>query len=1834
MSKKERNKLLPIIATLFIFLVTLYIAGYNTNTPQAQSVSQAQYSAASGYLTVTASGGQKLQVLTEGPRKYDVTDKIRLFNAGEKVKISAEKINCRDKALGFPITSRGTIQLLAGVSIVKGPCGAKNYKDAEVVSNYGGRLCKTYSAFGVSITDGEVNCENTNNQGLKAETDFVELPAEEGVYCIAAGCAQQEEIYPDPFTRFGQVKMEIEIKQLPDLSVLASSSKNKDNYGDACGASGYRCPSNAATCFWQNSKLNSFGLCMKNSAVGRGIPTAPPPAAKKTSPPPQQNQNFLSFSWLPKIAGPTMPVNLEFFSTKTYEIAKTAQTKFNDFIGVSKDLGSKGVQTSTQTLDKITRTLSDSGLTARDLAWKGIENEKNKLDAAVKTLQGVKVPTTYQQLQIAYKTLTEAGITTRELAIKGAEYSRDKIDQVYNDAKNKFVGGATYTREQTGIIVKALVANEVTKYQLAQKGLESSRDKLVQVSNSLKAQISLTPEQLDIITKQLIITGLLNVGILTNEQEVNTAEAVTKDLAEKQITLTRQQLETTRSALVNAGVTTTNLANKGLENSKEKLDSVSKELYNKGVQVSRENLEAIAKSMIASDVATRELAIKGVDGFKNVFDKVSKDLATQRISLTPDQLKTIVKVATNHGLITEELAKKAIEKEDSKLDDVVRVLRGVGIPVTKEQLKIISKETVVKESLSEKIIFDSVAQKGSTTTPTEYDIVSKFFGIKIQGMRDAQCKMFLDNSDPLIAAFSKLKLSCQPTKSDVGNKIKVDIIGKGVAGTAEGKVSKDSETTEPATLKEISIVETPPPKDSQPPQCELDIGAEDPIVKIHPNSVKSLRARCTDDFTEKGDEKGDLKITNFYIEAEGGKPVEITGGQIDGYVNDYIDCDSSCRQKALSAGAAQEGKKFRFYVETKDVADQKSNFYTDYFMVKDVTSPACELKNKNSVTIKQGEDKQLTVSCRDNVKLSEIVFEWDYQKTDESWVHDSHTETVNDDIKELSWLLKIPNDAKKGSTLTWFARAKDAEGNSVSAPDLNSAADEDYGQLVILDDVAPTVSVVDSPTALSANQRATIMFNAGDQETGLESVSVFLNGKEVTNKKVTYFYSQNSDKRSITLDKNDYLAYVASPLNQQYNVKWYLVVKDKAGNERKSTESTFTLDPLCQDPNGIYDANPPQLISQQILDSNGNPLSGDLPELTPGTKIKLRTVWQDRADTTKDPQSRCNGLSTVILDLNSTVIVGDRYSNQKGAKTQTTVDFEISIPTPREQQPSSANDDESLMIVGRKLKADVIIRDRILSGRYGSEAGGRIGGGGGLGGDFSSGYHDRIMPGSTVVWNITAYDKVGNVAKASQKSFRVKDVEPPEITSIKVNATKVSTILKGGVRFRACMKDWNINPASYKIEVKENAPPTQSSSTSTTTTTAGSASSVGGAQQVSSASAPGSISGGLLNVNAVDVQTQTNDNTQQSSGSTTTTTVPATTAVAGTTTTVTTRPADTAKQEDSLKNTAGTRNCIDYDYIPSPNLAENSDVEISVSAKDAVGLETKSNIIRFKIENPPQWTEDRTPKQAVYGQMMRFSKYWKDESDIKEAKLYLDLGEGSTFIEAKKFEAGFKEGWIEFDYKVPRKEGLNKLTWYMTVVDIYGNEGIVDPEVNVNKDTEKPSYTGQTEQSESVTFDGNNKLTVNAKDNIELDTAQFFVKESGDFVLRSTQKFSGNESSASYIWSNDNGYTGTVSWYSIVADVDGNTITTSTKTFEVQAKLVTGETLPSTVTTIESTTRPPLSTISTAETTTTSPPSGGTEFIAIGAVVLVILAGAAFFVSKKISTKAPTTQPAATPQLQ
>src|SRR3989338_9032937 len=1633
MSKKERNNSLPIIATLFIFLVTLYIAGYNTNTPQAESVSQAQYSAASGYLTVTASGGQKLQVTTEGPRKYDVTDKIRLFNAGEKVKISAEKINCRDRALDLPATSRGTIQLSAGVSIVKGPCNAKNYKDAEVVSNYAGRDCKTHGTictplYGCinagGITTGEVDCENTNNQGLKAETDFIELPTEEGVYCIAAGCAQNEEIYHNPFVRFGQVKMEVEIKQLPDLSVLVSSSKNKDNYGDACGASGYRCPSDAATCFWQNSKLNSFGLCMKNSAVGREKPTTPPPAAKKTSPPPQQKQNFLSFSWLPKIAGPTMPINLDFFSTKTSEIARTAQTKFNDFIGVSKDLSSKGVQTSTQTLDKIAKTLSDSGLTARDLAWKGVENEKNKLDAAVKTLQGVKVPTTYQQLQIAYKMLTEAGVTTRELAIKGVEYSSDKINQVYNDSKNKIVGGATYTRVQTEVIIKTLVAAEVTKYQLAQKGLESSRDKLVQVSNSLKAQISLTPEQLDTITKQLIITGLLNVGILTNEQEINTAEAVTKDLAEKQITLTRQQLETTRSALVNAGVTTTNLANKGLENSKDKLDSVSKELYNKGVQVSRENLEVIAKSMIASDVATRELALKGVDGFKSVFDKVSKDLATQRISLTPDQLKTIVKVATSHGLITEELAKRAIETEDAKLDNAVRILRGAGIPVTKEQLKIVSKETVAKESLSEKIIFDSVAQRGSTITPTEYDVVSGALGIKLQGMRASQCKMLIDNPNPLLAAsIFKLRLSCQPTKSDVGNNIKVDIMGRGIAGTAEGKVSKDSETAEPATLKEIKIVEAPPPKDSQPPQCELDIGTEDPIVKINPNSVKSLQARCTDDFTEKGDEKGNLKITNFYIEAEGGKPVQITGGQIDGYVNDYIDCDSSCRQAALSAGTTQEGKKFRFYAETKDAADQKSNFYTDYFMVKDVTSPTCELKNKNSVAIKQGENKQLTVSCRDNVRLSEIVFEWDYQKTDGSWVHDSHTETVNDDTKELSWLLKIPTDAKKGSAITWFARAKDTESNSVSAPDLNTAADEDYGQLVILDDVAPTLSVADSPTALSANQRATIMFNAGDQETGLESVSVFLNGKEVVNKKVTYFYTQTSDKRSITLDKNDYLAYVASPLNQQYIVKWYLLAKDKAGNEKKSTESTFTLDPLCQDPNGIYDANPPQLISQQILDSSGNPLSGDLPELIPGTKIKLRTVWQDKADTTKDPQSRCNGLSTVILDLNSTVIVGDRYSNQKGVKTQTTVDFEISIPTPREQQPSSANDDESLMIVGRKLlRVNNIIRDRIFRDVV-EGSGSRTGGIGG--GDFSSGYHDRIMPGSAVVWNITAYDKVGNVAKASQKLFRVKDIEPPEITSIRINATKVSTVLKESIRFKACMKDWNINPASYKISVKENALPSPSSSTSTTTTTAGSASSVGVAQQASSASASGSISG-AFNVN--EAQIQTNDNTAQPSGSTTTTTVPGTTAVAGTTTTVTTQPADTAKQQDSLKNTAGIRNCINYDYIPSPNLAENSDVEISVSAKDAVGLETKSNITRFKIENPPQWTEDRTPKQAVYGQTMRFSKYWKDESDIKEAKLYVDLGEGPTFIETKTFEAGFKEGWIEFDYRVPRKEGLSKLT--------------------------------------------------------------------------------------------------------------------------------------------------------------------------------------------------------------
>ncbi len=910
----------------------------------------------------------------------------------------------------------------------------------------------------------------------------------------------------------------------------------------------------------------------------------------------------------------------------------------------------------------------------------------------------------------------------------------------------------------------------------------------------------------------------------------------------------------------------------------------------------------------------------------------------------------------------------------------------------------------------------------TTTIPTA---ISPAFGltdpiVKIDGIDPSRCEAFITDNR---MESKNIRVSCTPAPDDIGKDFKVEIVEK----TLSGQIS--------SVIENVKI-EPPPEKDTKPPTCSANFGSNLERAETTPSESARLYLNCEDNFKSIDDSAGKLTLVEVFAGAKGSDiffPVQKIDVSDKSEFAGLVECDQSCKTKAFlgeSAALADkeiQGKELQFKIFSTDAAGNKAELKTDSIKIKDMEPPTCELLNKEAVSLPRGANHKLKAKCSDNTHLAGIKFYWEYKKDSNEKKESNigvgeYIQLAPASGQEVDYGLTIPQDSKIGSTIYWRVSAWDDDGNEIHAPDIKS--NEEPGIIIVKDDISPEVEILDYPTLVKASQKSAFVFTASDLETGLGRVSILVNNKEIPEKTVE-FADTESAKTSIELDKKDYLTIVGSTsINQSQNLKWLISAKDKDGNEKRSDEKLFTLEPTCQDKEGIIDDKPPRIKSQpQTLDEAEKLFAGETPEISTGKKIKLQVTAEDEADAAKDPGKKCNGLSAALLEINTTAISGSRHFDSKGKKTEEKINFDLSIPTPQEQ----------------KLP--------------------------------ESGVDDRVFPGSAVKWKFVVDDINGNFINTSEKIFRLKDEEAPEITGVFVNREKASSLSNESVKFSGCIKDWNVNPPSYKIGVK---------------------------------------------ANGIEIS---NENFIK------------------------------------LRKSKGERECIDFEYFIPNAVSENQKIELSTTAKDAAGLSSKSKAKSFVIANPPEWTGDRSPREANYGEKVKLSKFWKDDTEIKEAELWIDEGDGFEFIEKKTFDAGFKEGWIDFYYKVPRIEGLKSINWMMKVRDIYDNEGSVDPQLLLSKDEEPPTYTEQAQQSDKIYKEWGNYLSVKAADNIALASAEYYFKEgSKDFKLLFTERLVGTEFISAYNWTNENNFSGVVEWYAVLKDADGNSVKTETKSFEVSAE--------------------------------------------------------------------------------
>ncbi len=323
-----------------------------------------------------------------------------------------------------------------------------------------------------------------------------------------------------------------------------------------------------------------------------------------------------------------------------------------------------------------------------------------------------------------------------------------------------------------------------------------------------------------------------------------------------------------------------------------------------------------------------------------------------------------------------------------------------------------------------------------------------------------------------------------------------------------------------------------------------------------------------------------------------------------------------------------------------------------------------------------------------------------------------------------------------------------------------------------------------------------------------------------------------------------------------------------------------------------------------------------------------------------------------------------------------------------------------------------------------------------------------------------------------------------------------------------------------------------------------------------------------------------------------------------------------------LQRIGGVEDCSTVSYSAGSGIKENAVVEFKFTGTDAVGNKTTLSK-SAKVMNPPTWTDDRTPKSASPMQKIIFSKFWKDDTSLKSAELWVSTGIGLQKVASSEFEGNVKEGWINFDYIIPKIAGLEKIAWEMRVKDFYGNEGVIDPEVTVVEDKTPPEILQVSQAANEVYSGWSNFIKVKARDNIALSSAVLYVREPGEnFKFFTTAQMMGNLSEESLEWKNENLIEGTVQWYVEVEDLNGNRVKSETNSFLVKLQAApVGLTAPTTTTSTSSTTTTTLKKIEpiTTITAATTPPAGGVDYILIGVVALILaLAGLAYYFRDKI----------------
>src|SRR3989344_1709038 len=263
-------------AAAFIFGNSEDFASFGKNHLNAPAPAKESFSESAGFFTF-ATDRHRIEIIPPSKRQFNPTGDLKIFDAGENVKINAFNLNCNKGSQK---------EMRAGISIVKGFCpseGGDFGMNALVMKQFMGDGCNIAGWKDCKDTD-----TSSGKEGLDAEAGNFILPAESGAYCVTAGCGPREdfidsELLPSSLgPKFTQIKVPITIVDFEDASQINLSSISE--MGNIPCGRGRFCQNYGDECVWNNP--TGRGLCAPASLSKKEerVEETVPAVADKTTP--------------------------------------------------------------------------------------------------------------------------------------------------------------------------------------------------------------------------------------------------------------------------------------------------------------------------------------------------------------------------------------------------------------------------------------------------------------------------------------------------------------------------------------------------------------------------------------------------------------------------------------------------------------------------------------------------------------------------------------------------------------------------------------------------------------------------------------------------------------------------------------------------------------------------------------------------------------------------------------------------------------------------------------------------------------------------------------------------------------------------------------------------------------------------------------------------------------------------------------------------------------------------------------------------------------------------------------------------------------------------------------------------------------------------------------------------------------------------------------------------------------------------------------------------------------------------------------------------------------